>query len=158
MKSIVLYYSRTGKTATTAKAIADKISAEIVEIKDIKSRKGIMGWIKAAMDARGMKTTQIDPSNLNTADYDTICLGTPTWAGKPAPAINTIIKSYEIRGKDIILFVTLGGNNYKDVLELMRKEVEENGGNVIKTIAVVKSGSKTDNDIINEINNMDINI
>lgn len=65
MKSIVLYYSRTGKTAAAANAIADKISAEIVEIKDIKSRKGFIGWIKAALDARGMKTTQIEPNIVN---------------------------------------------------------------------------------------------
>lgn len=52
--------------------------------------------------------------------------------------------------------MTLGGNNYKDVLKLMSKKVEENGGNVIKTIAITKSGGKTGSDIQNEINNMDI--
>jgi hypothetical protein len=105
-----------------------------------------------------MKTTQIEPSTVNTADYDLICLGTPTWAGKPAPAINTVIKNFEIRGKDIILFVTLGGNGYENILDLMAKEVEAKGGNVIKTIAIVKSGNKTESDIVNEINKTDINI
>ena len=158
MKSIVLYYSRTGKTAIAAKAIADKISSEIIEIKDLKGRKGFIGYIKAALDARGMKTTPIEPNTINIADYDTICLGTPVWAGKPSPAINTIIKNMEIRGKDIILFITLGGNNYKDALKSMSKEVEAEGGNVIKTIAVIKSGNKTEADIANEINKIDINI
>lgn len=158
MKSIVLYYSRTGKTAIVAKAIADKLSSEIVEVKDLKGRKGFIGYIKAALDARGMKTTTIEPSTVNTTDYDLICLGTPIWAGKPAPAINTIIKNEEIRGKDIILFVTLGGNRYEDTLNSMSKEVEAKGGNVIKTIAVVKSGDKTEEDIAKEINKIDINI
>jgi flavodoxin len=158
LKSIVLYYSRTGKTAVAAKTIADKLSSEIIEIKDLKGRKGFMGYMKAALDARSMKTTPIEPSTVNTADYDLICLGTPTWAGKPAPAINTIIKNSEIRGKDIILFVTLGGNGYENILNLMAKEVEAKGGNVIKTIAIVKSGNKTESDIVNEINKIDINI
>ena len=158
LKSIVLYYSRTGKTAVAAKAIADKLSSEIVEIKDLKGRKGLMGYMKGALDARGMNTTQIEPDTVNTTNYDVICLGTPTWAGKPAPAINTVIKNSEIRGKDIILFVTLGGNNYKNIINAMSKEVEENGGNVIKTIAIVKSGGKTDAEIVNEINKMEINI
>ena len=152
MKSIVLYYSRTGKTAATAKALADKLSSEIIEIKDLKGRKGFIGYIKAALDARGMKTTPIEPNTINTADYDTICLGTPVWAGKPTPAINTIIKNTDIRGKDIILFVTLGGNGYEDMLNSMRKEVEEKGGNVIKTIAIAKTNNKTEADITNEIN------
>ena len=158
MKSIVLYYSRTGKTAVAAKTIAEKMSSEIVEIKDLKSRKGIIGWIRAALDARSMKTTQIEPNTINTANYDVICLGSPTWAGKPAPAINTIINDFEIRGKDIILLVTLGGDKYKNMVKLMSKEVEAKGGNVIKTIAVVKSGNKTEADIVNEINNININI
>ena len=158
LKSIVLYYSRTGKTAVAAKAIANKLSSEIVEIKDLKGRKGFMGYMKGALDARGMNTTQIDPDTVNTANYDVICLGTPTWAGKPAPAINTIIKNSEIRGKDIILLVTLGGNKYENIINAMRREVEENGGNVIKTIAIVKSGGKTDAEIVNEINKMEINI
>jgi len=156
LKSIVLYYSRTGKTAVAAKAIADKISSEIIEVKDLKSRKGLIGWIRAALDARSMKTTQIEPSTVNTADYDIIYLGTPVWAGKPAPAINTAINNFEIRGKDIILFVTLGGDKYKNMLKLMSKEVESKGGNVIKTIAIAKSGDKTDADIVNEVNKMDI--
>lgn len=156
MKSIVLYYSRTGKTAATAKALADKLSSEIIEIKDLKGRKGFIGYMKAALDARGMKTTPIEPDTINTADYDTICLGTPVWAGKPAPAINTIIKNADIRGKDVILFVTLGGNRYEDTLNLMSKEVEEKGGNVIKTIAIAKTNNKTEADIANEINQMNI--
>ncbi|MGB9979137.1 flavodoxin family protein [Methanobacterium sp.] len=156
MKSIVLYYSRTGKTAVAAKAIADKISSEIVEIKDLKGRKGFMGYIKAALDARSMKTTPIEPSTVNIADYDTICLGTPIWAGKPAPAINTIIKNSEIQGKNVIILVTLGGNGYEDTLNSMSKEIEAKGGNVIKTIAIAKSGNKTETDIANEINNITI--
>ena len=156
MKSIVFYYSRTGKTATAAKALADKTSSELVEIKDLKNRNGIIGWIRALMDARGMKTTQIEPDNIDTADYDTICLGTPIWAGKPASAIYTVIQNFEIKGKDVILFVTLNGDKYKNMLNLMSQEVESNGGNVIKTIAIVKSGSKTDSDIINEVNKIDI--
>lgn len=151
MKSIVFYYSRTGKTAIAAKTLADKMSSELVEIKDLKNRDGIIGWIKALFDARGMKITQIEPNKVNTADYDTICFGTPIWAGNPTPAINTVIKNFEIRGKDVILFVTLGGDKYKNMLNLMRKEVEEKGGNVIKTIAIVNSGKKSDEDIINEI-------
>jgi flavodoxin len=158
LKSAVLYYSRTGKTAVAAKALADKISSDLIEIKDIKNRNGIIGWIRALLDARGMKTTQIEPNAVNTADYDTICFGTPIWAGNPTPAINTIIKNCEIVGKDVILFVTLGGNKPKNMLNLMRKEVEEKGGNVIKTIAIENSGKKSDEDIINEINEIDIAI
>ncbi|HML05185.1 MAG TPA: flavodoxin [Methanobacterium sp.] len=158
MKSAVLYYSRTEKTATAAKSLADKISGDLFEIKDLKSRKGIIGWIRSAMDARGLKTTQIDPSTIDTSNYDTLCIGTPVWAGKPTPAFNTMIKNFEIRGKDIIVFVTLGGAKYKNTLNLIKTNVEANGGNVVKTFTITNTGKKSDEEIKAEVNNLNIQI
>lgn len=56
MKAAVLYYSRTGKTAVTAKALAEKIYADLIEIKDLKNRKGVIRWLGAGRDAGGNKT------------------------------------------------------------------------------------------------------
>ena len=158
LKSAVLYYSRTQKTAITAKALADKISGDLFEIKDLKSRKSIIGWIRALMDARGNKTTIIDPSTIDTSNYDTICIGTPVWAGKPTPALNTMLKNFEITGKDIIIFVTLGGAKYKNTLNLIKTDVEANGGNVIKTFAITNTGKKSDEEIKAEVNNLNIQL
>lgn len=157
MKYAVLYYSRTENTATAAKALADKISGDLFEIKDLKNRKGIIGWIRAAMDARGEKTTQIDPSIIDTSNYDTLCIGTPVWAGKPTPAFNTIVKDFEITGKDVIPFLTCG-SNYGKALTLMKNAVTSEGGNVIKTFAITNSGKKSDEEITAEVNDLNINI
>jgi flavodoxin len=156
LKSAVLYYSRTEKTAAAAKALAERVSGDLVEIKDLKSRKGIIGWIRAALDARGEKITQINPSSFDTSNYDTLYIGTPIWASKPTPAINTVINNFEIKEKDIILFVTLGGSNFKNALNLIKTKVEANGGNVIKTFAIANSGKKSDKDIKIEINNLNL--
>lgn len=156
MKSAILYYSRTGKTSVAAKALADKVSGDLIEIRDLKKRMGIIGWIRSAMDARGTKTTQIEPSTINTANYDTLCFGTPVWGSKPTPAFNTMIQNFEISGKNVILFVTLGGLNDGGTLNLMSQAVKAKGGNVIKTFAIVKSGKKSDEEIKNEINEIEI--
>ena len=50
-KSAVLYYSRTEKTAAAAKALAERVSGDLIEIKDLKNRKGIIGWLSAGRDA-----------------------------------------------------------------------------------------------------------
>ncbi len=157
MKSAVLFYSRTQKTAFTARAIADKISGDLIEIKDLKNRKGIFGWLRAALDARGDKTTQIDPSSIDTSNYDTLCIGTPIWAGKPTPAFNTMIKNFEVAGKDVVLFLT-AGSNYGKAFDLMSEMVKSEGGNIIKTIAITGTGKKSDEDIRNEINSIEIPI
>jgi flavodoxin len=96
LNAVVLYYSRTQKTTVAAKALAEKISGDLIEIKDLKNRKGIFGWLRAAMDARGGKSTQIEPLSFDTSNYDTICIGSPIWASKPTPAFNTMINNFEI--------------------------------------------------------------
>jgi len=152
LKAAVLYYSRTGKTAIAAEALAKKIDGDLVEIKDLKSRKGIIGWLRAGKDAGGGKTTQIEPSYFDTSNYDIICFGTPVWNFKPTPAVNTMIENFDIAGKDIILFVTHGSNLGK-TMKIMSDAVKDKGGTVIKTIAVKNSGKKSDEDIKNEIYN-----
>jgi flavodoxin len=156
MKAAVLYYSRTGKTAVAAKALAEKISADLIEIKDLKNRKGVMGWLGAGRDAGGNKTTNIEPPSFDTSNYDTICFGTPVWAGKPTPTFNTMIKNFEISGKDVILFMTCGGKSCEQPLNIMRDKVKSEGGNVIKTFEVPDSKKKSDEDIKTEINNFKI--
>ncbi|MBI5680164.1 MAG: flavodoxin [Methanobacterium sp.] len=156
MKSTVFYYSRTGKTAIAAKTLAEKIEGDLIEIKDLKNRMGILGWLRSAFDARGDKLTQIEPETLDISNYDTICIGTPVWAGKPAPAVRSAVQNFEITGKDVILFVTLSGSKPEGALASMQKIIEDNGGNVIKTIAIENSGKKSDNEIINEIKEMKI--
>jgi len=151
-----MYYSRTGKTKIAANALANKISGDLIEIKDLKNRMGILNFMRAAFDARGSKITNIEPSNVDTTNYDILCFGTPVWGSRPTPAFNTMIQNFKIAGKNIILFVTLGGANYEDVLNLMSKMTKEKGGNVIKTFAITNSGKKSDLEIENEINGMEI--
>jgi flavodoxin len=155
MKTAVFYYSRTGKTKVTAEALAEKISGELIQIEDLKSRKGIIGWLKAGRDARSDNITQIEPSSFDTSNYDILCFGTPVWAGKPTPAFNTMIKNFEIIGKDVIIFLTCN-RTYEKPLEIMSNAVKSEGGNVIKKFAIIESGKKSDQDIKNEINDLKI--
>jgi hypothetical protein len=67
-----------------------------------------------------------------------------------------VINNFEIKEKDIILFVTLGGSNFKNALNLIKTKVEANGGNVIKTFAIANSGKKSDEDIKIEIDNLNL--
>jgi flavodoxin len=108
MKSLVVYYSRTGKTKFVAETIAAELGSEIEEIVDLKSREGKMGWMSATRDASSEKETQIAPTKKIPSDYDLLIIGTPVWAFNLTPAIRTYIKKNDLSGKKIALFFTLG--------------------------------------------------
>ena len=108
MKSLVVYYSRTGKTKFVAETIAEKLGSGIEEIVDLKGREGKMGWMSATRDASNEKETPIAPTKKNPKDYDLLIIGTPVWAFNLTPAIRTYIKNNDLSGKKVALFFTLG--------------------------------------------------
>jgi flavodoxin len=107
VKSLVVYYSRTGVTKFVAQTIAAELGSDIEEVVDLKSRKGKLGWMSAGMDASRNKETQISPTNKVPSDYELLIIGTPIWAWSPAAAIRTYLAKNNLSGKNVALFFTM---------------------------------------------------
>ena len=116
MKSLVVYYSRTGNAKFVAETIAAELGSDVEEIVDMKSREGKIGWISAGRDATGSKETKIAPTKKVPSDYDLLIIGTPVWAWSPTPAIRTYIKNNDLSGRKVALFFTLD-NNLRQAVE-----------------------------------------
>ncbi|MBD3164146.1 hypothetical protein GF323_03030 [Candidatus Woesearchaeota archaeon] len=120
MKPLVVYYSRTGTTREAALGIAENLNAEIEEIKDKKSRKGIRGWLSAGKDAATKNPADITEIKKNPKEYDLVVIGTPVWAGTMAPAIRTYLNQHKI--KKAAFFCTSGSGKeavtFSDMLEI----------------------------------------
>jgi len=110
MKSLVVFYSRTGNAKFVAETIATEMGADLEEIVDLKKRAGTLGWISAGKDASQEKETQISPTKRVSADYDLIVIGTPIWAWRPTPAIRTYVAQNNLSGKKVALFLTADGD------------------------------------------------
>ncbi len=107
MKSLVVYYTRTGNAKFVAETIAAELSSDIEEIVDQKKRAGPLGWVSAGRDSTQEIETQIAATKLSPANYDLIVVGTPIWAWRPTPAIRTYTKQNDLSGKKIALFFTM---------------------------------------------------
>jgi flavodoxin len=110
VKSLVVYYTRTGNAKFIAETVAAELGSDIEEIVDLKKRAGKLGWISAGKDATQGKETQIAPTKLVPADYDLIVIGTPIWAWRPTPAIRTYIAKNDLSGKKVALFFAMDSN------------------------------------------------
>jgi flavodoxin len=109
LKSLVVYYTRTGNARFAAETIAAEIGADVEEIMDMKKRSGAIGWLSGGSDARRGKETEIAPTKKSPADYDLIIVGTPVWASRPTPAVTTYLKKNDLSSKKVALFFTQGG-------------------------------------------------
>lgn len=122
MKTLLIYYSRTGKTESAMKEIADRLGADMTRITDGKSRKGVLGFLGAGMEAVSGKPGRLLPVALPAplADYDLVVVGGPVWAGRPVPVIRTFLQQY---GKEIRraawLLTRAGTNGYEGIFDDM---------------------------------------
>jgi flavodoxin len=142
MKTVILYYSRTRKTANVAKTVANEINADAIEIIDLKDRMGVINYLSSSLDALRENKTNIKPDTFDLSDYGLIYIGSPTWAAKPAPAIITLIDKCDFKGKDVILFSTMGSSGGLKVIDRMREKIEARGGRMVNSFTVKTSGKK----------------
>ena len=117
MKTLVAFYSRDGNTKRVAEIIAKALNADIDEIKDKKSRKGIIGFLRAGYDATRGKTTEINFSK-NPADYDVVILGGPVWNGRVTPTVRTYLLKNRDSVKKAAFFVTCAGREGKCLMQM----------------------------------------
>jgi len=114
---LVAFYSRDGHTKRIAEILAESLNADIDEIKDKKSRKGLIGFFKAGCDATLGKTTEIAFSK-NPANYDIVVVGSPVWNGRVTPAVRTYLLKNKDRIKKIAFYVTCVGRQGKALLQM----------------------------------------
>ncbi len=109
LKSLVVYYSRTGNARFVAETIAAEVGADVEEVLDLKKRSGPLGFLGGGSDARRGKETEISQNIKSPTGYDLIIVGTPVWASRPSPAIATYLRKNDLSGKKVALFFTQGG-------------------------------------------------
>jgi len=148
MKSLVIFYSLTGKTKLVSQTIAEALNAELVEIEEVKPRRrGFVTYLSGGFAAITNKGSQIRPVNVNWNRYDTVFIGSPVWASRPTPAINSLVYANNFKSQSIVPFFTMGGDNSDKALENITAKIERNQGRVISSFAI-KSYGLTDEEII----------
>ena len=108
MKSLVVFYSRSGNTRALGEEIATLLSADLEEIRDTKNRSGIWGWILSGRDGMRGNLTIIEPPQKDPTGYDLVIIGTPTWAGRMSSATRTYLTQNKGRFGKVAFFSTGG--------------------------------------------------
>jgi flavodoxin len=137
MKSLVIFYSLTGKTKLVSQTIAEALNAELMEIEEVKPRRrGFVTYLTGGFAALTNKGSQIRPVNVNWNQYDMVFIGSPVWASRPPPAINSLVYANNLKSKNIVPFFTMGGDNSDKALENITAKIERNQGKVISSFAI----------------------
>lgn len=149
MKTIVIFYSRTGTTKKVAEMIAEKIGAEIEEIKDTVDRSGAMGYMRSGRDAMKKRLTRLDPFLKNPADYDLVVIGTPIWGWNMSVPVRTFVTDQKDSLRKVAFFCTMGGSGDKKAFSEMAEII---GKKPVATLALTTK-EVVSGDISEKVNN-----
>jgi flavodoxin len=107
---LVIDYSRSGNTHKVAQAIAGACQADLEQIRDVKPRRGLWGWIRSVREAMRAIPADIRPPRHDPAKYDLVVLGSPVWAGHVSSPMRTYLGERSGKLACVALFVTEGGS------------------------------------------------
>lgn len=145
MKAAVVFYTLDGSTRVAAEVIADKYTADIFELREAKPRGRSTGaFMGSALSALvGAKSRLISTYAKDMQAYDKIFIGTPVWASKPVPAVNTFVAALEASAKEIVIFTVQADKNCSEPVKgavRMKRKLESKGADVTQILTLVGAG------------------
>lgn len=142
MKTLIAFYSRTGNTKKIAEALAEKIGADLEEIKDTVDRSGLKGYLVSGRDAMKKKITKIEPPKFNPTDYELTIIGTPIWGWSMSVPIRTYIGEQKDNFDKVAFFCTMGGSGDRNAFLEMEKIIEKKP---LSTFSIIDKEVKSGN-------------
>lgn len=131
MKTLVLYYSFSGKTKKEAEKIAKAQKGNLCEVTEVKKRGKFSAYFIGCPQAMKRAVPAVNPLGVKLEDYDRIYIGAPVWASSPAPAFNAAVKMLPA-GKEVGVFLTSGSGNSAKSAEGTKKMITDKGCKVIE--------------------------
>lgn len=118
---LVAYFSRSGNTRVVAGLIHRTQHTDLLEIRPATPYPE--DYLKTVDQARQERDAGYEPpleaALPNLSQYETVYLGFPIWGETAPPVIRAFLRAYDLRGKNLIPFVTHGGYGLGDSLAVV---------------------------------------
>ena len=128
-KALTVFYTRTGNTLLVAETIRAEFDCDLQEIKDLKDRSGIKGFIVGMIDAKRKTKAEIMPKTLDLTAYDLIIICSPTWGMRLAPAITEFMNTADFKNKKVFVVAVASAKMKSKTFKVIGDEIQSKGGN-----------------------------
>ena len=146
-KTLVLYYTRTGKNEIVAKAVNNLIKDSTIEqVKSSVSVPASAFWYKLPFTK-----AKIEPIEANPDEFNNIILCTPVYLQGISPPIKAVIKGFPLEGKNVSVLATCGGMYFSVFHSLVQGSLKRRGA-IVNGVYVVKVGGKSEEEITQQVN------
>lgn len=128
MNTLVVFFSLDGNTKFIAEKIAEKINADIIELKTSKKypKEGFWKYFWGGKSVIFGEKPKLTNNSIDLTRYEKIFIGTPVWAGSYTPPIKSFIEQYSLQGKQIALFACHGGGGAEKCFAKLKEALPGN--------------------------------
>ena len=124
MKTLIVYFSQTGKTQELAEKLAGITGGDLLKIQTKKSYE--MSYRKTVFTSLGEIFTkarlELDMEIPDISRYDRILIGAPIWCGCVPNAVYSFLDRIDLSDKKAALFTTSGATTPDKIAEKLKKE------------------------------------
>jgi flavodoxin len=148
-KALTVFYTRTGNTRLVAETIRNEFDCDLQEIKDLKDRSGIKGFIVGMIDVKTKKKTEIIPKTVDLKEYDLIIICSPTWGMRLTPAITEVMNTSDFKNKKVFVVAVASAEMKAKTFKNIGDEIRSKGGKYAGNL-LIKTMFKTPEEIKTE--------
>ena len=160
MKALVVYYSMSGNTKFVGDYIKDKIKADTLEIKPVKSYpdKGFKKFFWGGKASFMKDSPELESYKFDSDKYDLIILGAPLWAGNFAPPIRSFVKENldKLKDKKIAAYISSSGGKPTKAFIRLKELLEID--KFLDELSIIDPKDKPSKEKVNNIENFIKNI
>lgn len=142
-KTLIVYFSLTGKTKKAAQYIQKQTGADIVELK---AKKPYGDYESAVKRVKSEQKNNIKPEIANKitgfSEYGTILIGYPTINKRPPMIIYSLFNDYHFKDKNVIPFTVSGGDTIETSEQYIRRLAQDNGADFTNGIRYTGKNKK----------------
>ena len=148
-KTLIIYYSLTGKTKDIALQIQSLTNGTLYEIKPKEEiKQGPSLYITSKKQISSGNYPEIINDFPNAEEYDTIFVGSPIWWYTAAPVVLEFLKEFDFQNKNVVPFSTQG-SNYGTYFEDFK--TKSKNANILKGESFNNMDSKYNEQVKNKI-------
>lgn len=146
--SVVIDKERYGTTEYMARMIQKTVGGELFPIRTVTPYTDDFDGLRDVNhnEMENNKLPELQKSNLDISNYDTIFIGYPVWASDVPQAVVSFLKQYDLSDKTVIPFCTHdgygAGNSYNSI------RVESSAKNMLEALAIEAKNIKDSSTVI----------
>jgi hypothetical protein len=124
-KMLIVYFSRTGITRKLAQSIAHATGADLEELRESRSRRGILGWLRSGYEGTYRRASEPLPLTHDPRQYDLVFVGSPTWNQALSSPVRGFLQRHGRSLSNAALFATCteqgGANVLREMADLLER-------------------------------------